>query len=75
MVHTQTADTRNGLLDGLFSKYADGKVEHFRRRIVAKTVRELERLDDQQLADIGVQRDQINRCAYESVYHNKPYRQ
>ncbi|WP_050605049.1 DUF1127 domain-containing protein [Ruegeria sp. 6PALISEP08] len=75
MVHTQTADTRNGLFDGLFSKYADGKVEHFRRRIVAKTVRDLERLDDQQLADIGIQRDQIKRRAYESVYYNKPYRQ
>ncbi|NOD33091.1 MULTISPECIES: DUF1127 domain-containing protein [unclassified Ruegeria] len=75
MVHTQAVNTQNGLLDGLFSKYADKKVEHFRRRILAKTVRDLEKLDDQQLADIGVQRDQINRYAYESVYHNKPYRQ
>ncbi|WP_299899449.1 DUF1127 domain-containing protein [uncultured Ruegeria sp.] len=75
MSHTQTFAGRGGLLDGLFSNYADAKVEHFRRRIFSKTVRDLEKLDDLQLADIGVQRDQIKRCAYESVYNNKPYRQ
>ncbi|WP_298934478.1 DUF1127 domain-containing protein [uncultured Ruegeria sp.] len=75
MAHTQTVDARSGPLDGLFAKYADAKVEHFRRRIYSKTVRDMERLEDHQLADIGVQRDQIKRCAYESVYHNKPYRQ
>ena len=75
MSHTQTFEGRGGLLDGLFSNYAEAKVEHFRRRIFSKTVRDLERLDDVQLADIGIQRDQIKRRAYESVYHNKPYRQ
>ncbi|WP_171171938.1 DUF1127 domain-containing protein [Ruegeria sp. HKCCA0370] len=75
MSHTQTFEGRDGLLDGLFSNYAEAKVEHFRRRIFSKTVRDLEKLDDVQLADIGIQRDQIKRRAYESVYHNKPYRQ
>ncbi|NOC85009.1 DUF1127 domain-containing protein [Ruegeria sp. HKCCD6428] len=75
MSHTQTFEGRGGLLDGLLSNYAEAKVEHFRRRIFSKTVRDLEKLDDVQLADIGIQRDQIKRRAYESVYHNKPYRQ
>ncbi|WP_298851907.1 DUF1127 domain-containing protein [uncultured Ruegeria sp.] len=75
MAHTQIAAPQNGLLDGLFVKYADAKVEHFRRRIYSKTVKDMEKLDDQRLADIGVQRDQIKRRVYESVYHNKPYRQ
>ena len=59
----------------LWTKALKQTVEHFRRRIFSKTVRDLEKLDDVQLADIGIQRDQIKRRAYESVYHNKPYRQ
>jgi len=74
MAHTYTVDAPKGLFDGLFARYADAKVEHFRRRIFAKTVQDLENLSDKQLRDIGVPRDEIKRRAYQSVYQNKPYR-
>lgn len=75
MAYTHTAEARTGLFDGLFTRYADTKVEHFRRRIYSKTVRDLEQLSDQQLMDIGVARDEIKQRAYDSVYHDKPYQQ
>lgn len=74
MAYAQTQQARTGLFDGLFAKYADAKVESYRRGIYAKTVRNLERLSDKQLEDIGLPRAEINRRAYESVYHQKPYR-
>ncbi|WP_209598402.1 DUF1127 domain-containing protein [Ruegeria sp. HKCCSP351] len=75
MTDAQTIDTHKGLLEGLFAKYAEAKVEHFRRQIFSKTVRQLEKLNDIQLTDIGIPREQIRRRAYHSVYHNAPYQQ
>ncbi|WP_171132035.1 MULTISPECIES: DUF1127 domain-containing protein [unclassified Ruegeria] len=59
---------QRGIFDGLFSDYAEAKVAQYRRRLVAKTERELSNLSDQQLNDIGVPRDQIAQRAYDSVY-------
>lgn len=73
MAHAQTAPTRKAPFFGLFSNYADAKVEQFRRRIYSKTVRDLEALGDDQLLDIGIPRDEIKQRAYQSVYHNAPY--
>ncbi|WP_170473216.1 DUF1127 domain-containing protein [Ruegeria profundi] len=74
MAHTHTAEARTGLFGGLFSNYADAKVEFFRRRIFSNTVRNLERLSDHQLADIGIDRSEIKQRAYESVFNGAPLR-
>ncbi|MEM1005028.1 MAG: DUF1127 domain-containing protein [Pseudomonadota bacterium] len=74
MAYASTAEAGSGLFNGLFAKYSEAKVEHFRRRIYSKTVRDLENLSDRQLADIGVPRDQIKQRAYASVYQGAPYR-
>ncbi|MFY2824488.1 DUF1127 domain-containing protein [Ruegeria sp. MALMAid1280] len=73
MGYAQTVTPQKGLFFGMFSNYAEARVEHFRRGIYAKTVRSLENLTDRQLEDIGVPRCDINRRAYESVYHKQPY--
>ncbi len=73
MAHAQTADVRKGLFFGLFSNYAETKVEQFRQRIYAKSVRDLEKLSDDRLRDIGIPRDEIKQRAYQSVYHKVPY--
>lgn len=71
----QTVTPQKSLFFGLFSNYAEARVEQFRRRIFAKTVRELEALSDKQLDDIGVPRDKIKERAYQSVYAHQPYQQ
>ncbi|WP_170326415.1 DUF1127 domain-containing protein [Ruegeria arenilitoris] len=73
MGYAQTVTPQKGLFFGLFSNYAEARVEHFRRGIYAKTVQSLEKLTDRQLEDIGIPRCDINRRAYESVYHKQPY--
>lgn len=73
MGYAQTVTPQKGLFFGLFSNYAEARVEHFRRDIFAKSVRALENLSDRQLADIGISRSEIKQRAYESVYHKKPY--
>ncbi|MEX0327409.1 MAG: DUF1127 domain-containing protein [Ruegeria sp.] len=75
MQNVSTVRPQSGLFAGLFADYAEARVEQFRRKHFAKTVRELERLSDQQLSDIGVPRDEIKQRAYDSVYHQKPYKQ
>ncbi|WP_170571621.1 DUF1127 domain-containing protein [Ruegeria atlantica] len=74
MGYAQTVTPQKGLLFGMFSNYAEARVEHFRRGILANTVRELENLSDKQLADIGMPRDEIKERAYQSVYHKQPYK-
>ena len=73
MGYAHTARLEKSFFGGLFSHYAEARVEQFRRGIYAKTVREMERLSDTQLNDIGVSRDNIKECAYQSVYHHRPY--
>lgn len=75
MGYAQTISPQKGLFFGLFSNYAEVRVEQFRRSIFAQTVRELEQLSDRQLQDIGVPRSEIRDRAYRSVYLNQPYRQ
>lgn len=75
MTHAETNTAQPGFFAGLLSDYCDAKVEGFRRRIYTKSVRDLENLNDQQLSDIGVPRDQIKQRAYQSVYHKQPLRQ
>jgi len=75
MATAQAKQLQPGLFRGILAKYTDAKVEQFRRRILAKTVRDLERLSDDRLKDIGVDRAEINRRAYQSVYRNAPNRQ
>ncbi|WP_170766406.1 DUF1127 domain-containing protein [Ruegeria lacuscaerulensis] len=69
----QTITPQKGLFFGLFSNYAEVRVEQFRRRIYADTVQKLENLSDKQLQDIGIPRDEIKERAYQSVYHKQPY--
>lgn len=73
MGYAQTVSPQKGLFFGMFSNYAEARVEHFRRRILAQTVRSLEALTDKQLDDIGIPRSEINQRAYDSVYHGQPY--
>lgn len=76
MTYAHTARPQGGLFfSGLFANYAETKVETFRRRLVAKTARELESLTDAQLKDIGIAREDIHQRAYQSVYNGVPYRQ
>ncbi|MBO9448541.1 DUF1127 domain-containing protein [Ruegeria sp. R14_0] len=75
MQATQTVTQNRNVFAAMFADYAEARTEHFRRRIFANTVRELEALSDRQLRDIGVPRDEIKQRAYDSVYHGKPYRQ
>lgn len=75
MTYAQTAEVqKKPFFWGLFDTYAEAKVETFRRKRLAKTIRDLERLSDRQLQDIGVPRGEIRQQAYQSVYHNRPYR-
>ncbi len=74
MAHVHTANAQKGLFFGLFANHAEVKVEQFRRRAYTRTLRELERLSDDQLHDIGIPRDEIKQRAYQSVYHHMPYR-
>lgn len=74
MGHAQTITPQKSLFFGLFSNYAEARVEQFRRQAFANTVWTLEKLTDWQLEDIGVPRSKIHERAYESVYHGKPYR-
>ncbi|WP_170479418.1 DUF1127 domain-containing protein [Ruegeria arenilitoris] len=74
MEYTNKVTPQSSVFAGLFSDFAEARVEQFRRRLFSKTVNELRRLSDQQLDDIGVPRDQIERKAYESVYNHRPYR-
>ncbi len=73
MGYAQTVSPQKGLFFGLFSNYAEARVEHFRKGIFAKTVRELEQLSDKQLEDIGIPREEIKERAYQSVYLKQPY--
>lgn len=73
MGYAQTVNPQKGLFFGLFSNYAEVRVEQFRRKIYGQTVRTLEKLSDQQLADIGIPRDEIKRRAYQSVYEQMPF--
>ncbi len=73
MEYTQTSTPYRGFFAGLFSNYSEARVEQFRTQLFAKTVRQLERLSDKQLDDIGVPRDQIKQRAYQSVYEHVPY--
>lgn len=73
MAYADIADVQKGLFFGLFANHAEAKVEQFRRKAFANTVRQLEQLNDDQLADIGVPRREIKQRAYRSVYHKKPY--
>ncbi len=73
MEHIHTAKPHSSLLAGMMSAYAEARTEHFRRQIFSKTVRELEKLTDGQLKDIGIPRDQIKQRAYQSVYNHQPY--
>lgn len=75
MATARTEKLQSSLIRGIFAKYTDARVERSRRRILAKTVRDLERLSHDRLKDIGVDRTEINRRAYQSVYRNAPYRQ
>ncbi len=63
------------VFSAMISDYAEARTEQFRRRVFANTVKELERLSDRQLNDIGVPREQIKQRAYQSVYFGVPYRQ
>ena len=72
MGYAQTATPQKGLFFGMFSNYAEARVELYRRGIFAKTVRSLEQLTDRQLDDIGVPRSEIKQRAYQSVYEGKP---
>ncbi len=63
------------VFSAMISDYAEARTEQFRRRVFANTVKELERLSDRQLNDIGVPREQIKQRAYQSVYFGIPYRQ
>ena len=68
------ATAQNSTIFGrLFSNYVEAQVEVFRRQAYTRTVRKMEDLDDRQLADIGVPRDQIRQRAHESVYLNMPH--
>jgi len=69
----QTIAPQNGLFFGMFSNYAEARVEQFRRNIYANTVKELENLSDRQLQDIGIPRSEIKKRAYDSVYLKQPY--
>ncbi|SLN47358.1 DUF1127 domain-containing protein [Ruegeria meonggei] len=73
MGYAQTVTPQKGLFFGLFSDYAEARVEHFRRRVYGKTVHHLEALSDKQLNDIGVPRAEIKDRAYQSAYHQQPY--
>ena len=75
MEATQTVTPTRNVFTAMFANYAEARTEHFRRGIFARTVRELEKLNDRQLRDIGVPRDEIKQRAYQSVYHGVPYRQ
>ncbi|CUK07084.1 hypothetical protein RUE5091_02890 [Ruegeria denitrificans] len=75
MGYAQTVTTQKGLFFGLFSDYAEARVENYRRDIFAQSVRALEKLSDRQLEDIGIPRSEIKQRAYQSVYHNQPYAQ
>lgn len=75
MAYAHTATPQKGLFFGMFSNYAEARVERFRRRIFANTVWTLEGLNDRQLKDIGIDRSEIKKRAYESVYHQQPYQQ
>ncbi len=75
MAHTHTVEARNGLFEGLFSNYAEKKVEYFRQHIFLNTVQDLEKLTDHQLEDIGVPRSEIKQRAYQSVYNGAALRQ
>ncbi|WP_170447573.1 DUF1127 domain-containing protein [Ruegeria arenilitoris] len=68
MATAQTTQSNHSLFHDLFAKYAEAKTERFRKQIFAKTVRDLERLSDQQLYDIGITRADIPQTAYQSVY-------
>ncbi|MGV6804658.1 MAG: DUF1127 domain-containing protein [Ruegeria sp.] len=70
MTTAHIAHSHQGILHGLLSNYAEAKTERFRKQIFAKTVRDLERLSDQQLSDIGIVREDIKQRAYQSVYHH-----
>lgn len=74
MATAHITQSHKGLMYDLFSKYAEAKTERFRKQIFAKTVRDLERLSDQQLNDIGITRDDVKQSAYQSVYHKAPYK-
>ncbi|WP_037313588.1 DUF1127 domain-containing protein [Ruegeria halocynthiae] len=73
MGYAHTVAPQKGLFFGMFSNYAEARVEHFRRGIYAKTVRELESLSDKHLCDIGMSRSEVKERAYQSVYHQQPY--
>lgn len=73
MEATQTTTPNRNVFSTLFADYAEARTEHFRRRIFAKTVHDLEALNDRQLSDIGVPRAEIKQRAYQSVYHGAPY--
>ncbi len=70
MEYTHTSTPYRGFFAGLFSNYAEARVEQFRKQLFAKTVRQLEGLSDKQLNDIGVPRDEIRQRAYQSVYEH-----
>lgn len=73
MGYANTVAPQQGLFFGMFSNYAEARVEHYRRKAYGRTVRSLEQLSDRQLRDIGVPRSEIKRRVYDSVYHNRAY--
>ncbi|WP_170787529.1 DUF1127 domain-containing protein [Ruegeria lacuscaerulensis] len=73
MANTHAAPAPKNVFAGMIADYAEAQTELFRRRIFAKTVRELESLNDAQLADIGVPRAEIKQRAYQNVYRGVSY--
>lgn len=68
MATAQTTQSNDSLFHDLFAKYAEALSERCRKQVFAKTVRDLERLSDKQLHDIGINRADFPQKAYQSVY-------
>lgn len=60
--------TQNGFLDGLRAYFQNIQAETARRRVYRKTVRELNALTAQELADLGIHRSMIRSLAMETAY-------
>lgn len=74
MAHIDTP-IRTGFFARQISKFAEAKVEQHRRILLTKTIQKLEDLNDSQLEDAGIDRDEIPQAAYRSVYQLAPMSQ
>lgn len=66
---TGFADGLRARIERALARWAD---ERARRRVYRETYRELARLTDRELADLGIDRGNIDAVAYEAAYGELP---